>query len=155
MVNVVIDSNMILFDSIAVNFSINYDLADMLFADICENKMKPNNDFGYVKINNVEFYGLKGICTLWFNDYNLEKIEFEQDWLKYNLYNNITGNRKSTGDLSHEIADISRNTLKQTFGDPSIIEKPDRETFVLDSFKVITQVAIDENGYNITIEENI
>jgi len=123
---------------------------DVLKKEIYAQKAPDAKGLGHIIIKSIEFYGLKGTCTLYFQGGELKQIGISPEWNLYDLVDG-NGNRLPIDIAVEKIARLSEEGLKDAFGNP--VEKSEYRNlvFVHGDITVITSIARSGDKYSVII----
>lgn len=123
---------------------------DVLKKEIYAQKAPDEKGLGHIIIKSIEFYGLKGTCTLYFKDGKLRQIGLSPEWNLYDLVDG-NGNRLPIDIAVEKIARLSEDGLKDALGTP--VEKSEYRNlvFVQGNITVFTSIARSGDKYSVII----
>lgn len=115
-------------------------------------KQYPNSEGrGYIIVNDIDFYDLKGKATLYFVEGCLLQISFSPEWSKYDL-DDENGNRPPIDLVVNKIAKISNEALQKTFGEPVERSKYGGCLYRADRMAIISSITRSEDGYSVMVK---
>mgnify|MGYP000925822685 CR=1 FL=1 len=114
----IIINNKIKIWNVELYIGMPYEQAESILGTRVYLKRSPDEKgLGHIILEDIDFYDLKGSCTLYFQDSRLEIIGIEPQWNKYDLTDK-NGDRLRIDSAVEKVASMSKNGLKKAFGEP-------------------------------------
>lgn len=143
----------VLIESSVVKMGMDYQTVYSSLKDLIYTKVEPDfSGKGHIIIKRQEFYGLKGTCTLYFQENKLNQISMTPDWSMYNLLDNH-GNRMPIDVAIETIATANVKELIKNVG-PAIDESQyGNKVFEVEGVYIVSTVARSGEQYSVIIRK--
>lgn len=147
----IINNNIIQFEEGSLYFGMNYYQAKHIFDNSIYATKEPNEKgIGHIILKNVAFYGLRGMCTIYFQDGLIKQISVTPEWNLYNL-NDEKGNRLPIDMAVKMIAQQNKECLKEVFGVPKEKTEYGNMVFEVGNITIVTSMARSGDNYSVII----
>ena len=133
--NIFIYKDLIKFPGTAIHINNEYSIIKLLLGEELVDKSKKDE---YIVVNNVNFYGLKGKCILFFKNQLLNKIKIQLDKKLYNPYIKME-------DLVKQVSKENNTQLS------SETKLKNKNFYLFDSLVIITHE--EETMYSVIIKQ--
>ena len=134
-----------------ISIGMSFVQAENILKDIIYTKAAPNEKgIGHIILKNIDFYGLYGKCTIYFQNECITQFGFTPEWNMYELTDSV-GNRMPIDKAIERVAFLSKEGLKAVFGEPSIISEYGNEVFVSDKLNIISTFARSGENYSVIV----
>lgn len=141
------------FGSVSLKFGESYEEIRRLISTQIDIRQEPgSNGRGYMILEDIEFYGLQGKATLYFQNACLSQVGLSPEWNKYDL---LDGNGKRIPiDLAVEkIAKINESELKKKMGEPTERSQYGNAVYDCGSLAIMTTIPRSGDHYSVLVKE--
>lgn len=148
----IINNNIFIEDK-TLNFGMSFDeVYNILKGHIFTKKEPDDSDNGHIIVLHQDFYGLKGTCSLYFQNCTLKQIGLVPDWNMYFLVDN----NYLPLPLGVKIKEIEEENDKELQKEFSLIYESDvnGKVFKIGNICIIAAISRDFEQYSILIKEN-
>lgn len=146
-----ISNNKIQLEDAELYIGMLYEDVESILSTRSYTKLSPNEEGrGNIILKNIDFYELKGSCTLYFRNFRLKKLGFQPMWDMYD-FTDKNGNRLTIDLAVERVTSISENGLKKAFGEPDKQSDHGNLFFYEGELTIITSRARSGDQYSIIV----
>ena len=151
--HITVDDRCMNCESILLKFGESYgDISCLISTQIYTRQEPDSSGRGHIILEDVEFYGLQGKATLYFQNACLFQVAFSPEWNKYDLLD-ANGNRLPIDIAVDKIAKNNESELKEKLGEPTERSQYGNAVYYCGSLAIITSMSRSGDNYSVLVKE--